>query len=260
MSEAGRVDFARTASDYALHRVGFPCQLPGRLEAMGVLRPGLRALDVGTGTGTLARWLARAGARAVGLDPGLPLLRQGRGLDAQEGLAVARMAGRAEALPLREGSLDLVTAGQCWHWFDRPRAAAEARRVLRPGGALVVAHYDWLPRPGNVVEAMERLVLAHNPRWTGAGTTGLYPAWLADVAEAGFEGLETFSLDVPATYSHEAWRGRVRASAGVGASLAPEAVARFDAEHAALLAERFPREPLTVPHRLWAVVCRAPGL
>ncbi|MCO5171631.1 MAG: class I SAM-dependent methyltransferase [Planctomycetes bacterium] len=250
------VDFGRAADDYARHRAGFPPALPARLEAMGVLRPALVALDVGAGTGALTRWLARAGCRAIALDPSRAMLAQGRALD--EGLAIARVVGVAERLPVARASLDLVTAGQCWHWLDRPRAAAEARRALRPGGALVIAHFDWVPLPGNVVEATERLIDAHNPAWRGGGTTGLYPAWLADAALAGFEGLETFSVDAPVAYTHEAWRGRIRASAGVGASLPSDAVARFDADLAALLAADFPRDPLVVPHRLWALVARAP--
>jgi acyl dehydratase len=44
----------------------------------------------------------------------------------------------AEALPLADGSLDAVTAGQAFHWFDAPRALAEIHRVLRPGGLLAV--------------------------------------------------------------------------------------------------------------------------
>ena len=245
------VDFGRTAADYARHRAGFPPVLGERLAALGVLRG--RALDLGTGTGTLARLLAGHGLRVVGLDPARAML-----LAAPPPVVVAR----AEATPFADASFDLVTAGQCWHWFDRPRAAREARRLLRPGGALVVAHYDWLPLPGNVVEATEDLILAHNPAWTGSrhtalsSGTGLYPAWLADLALAGLEGLETFSVDVPAVYSHEGWAGRIRASAGVAASLPPDAVARFDAEHRALLRARFPHEPLVVPHRLWAAVGR----
>jgi hypothetical protein len=86
----------------------------------------------------------------------------------------------------------------------------------------------------------------------------MYPAWAADVAGAGFVNIDTFSYDVLVTYSHEAWRGRTRASAGVSASLPEDAVKRFDAEHATLLADRFPAEPLMVPHRVWALVARAP--
>jgi hypothetical protein len=74
------------------------------------------------------------------------------------------------------------------------------------------------------------------------------------VGSAGFAEIETFSFDIDAPYSHEAWRGRVRASAGVGGSLPADAVARFDAELAELLAGEFPEEPLLTPHRAWALV------
>jgi len=59
-------------------------------------------------------------------------------------------------------------------------------------------------------------------------------------------------------YTHEGWHGRIRASAGVGATLLPERVEAFDRELGEILARRFPDDPLEVPHRLWALVCRAP--
>ena len=84
----------------------------------------------------------------------------------------------------------------------------------------------------------------------------MYPGWSVDVAGAGLGAIETFSFDVEVAYSHEDWRGRVRASAGVAATLGPDAVAAFDTDHAALLAERFPADPIAVPHRVWALVAR----
>jgi SAM-dependent methyltransferase len=143
---------------------------------------------------------------------------------------------------LSGASVDVVSAGQCWHWFDRPAAAVEARRVLRPGGAIVICHFDWLPIPGNVVEATEALILEHNARWPAADGSGMYPQWALDVAVAGFRAVETFSYDEDVVYSHLSWRGRIRASAGVAASLSSEAVKRFEAEHAAMLEERFPSD------------------
>jgi hypothetical protein len=67
-------------------------------------------------------------------------------------------------------------------------------------------------------------------------------------------GLETFSFGLEVPYSHEAWRGRVRASAGVKASLSPSQTEAFDAELAEILALRFPSEPMAVPHGVWAVI------
>jgi SAM-dependent methyltransferase len=169
----------------------------------------------------------------------------------------------AENTGLPEGSADLVIAGQCWHWFDRAAAAREAARLLVPGGRLVIAHFDWVPLPGNIIEATEQLIDEHNPGPVqpyvrfGHGT-GLYPAWFKDAAGAGFTALESFSFDVAVPYTHEAWRGRVRASAKIGASLAPERIARFDAALASLLAERFPAHPLAVPHRVFALMATRP--
>ena len=79
-----------------------------------------------------------------------------------------------------------------------------------------------------------------------------------DAGRAGFRDTEIFAYEHAQVISHEAWRGRIRASAGVGASLSPEAVARFDAEFAELLRVRFPEEPLTVPHRVFALVAVRP--
>jgi hypothetical protein len=83
--------------------------------------------------------------------------------------------------------------------------------------------------------------------------SGFYPAWATDLALAGFTGIRFAGFDHVALYAREDWRGRIRASAGVGGALPAEAVARFDAELAALLEARFPEEPLRVPHRVFAI-------
>jgi SAM-dependent methyltransferase len=167
--------------------------------------------------------------------------------------------GRAERTMCDDASFDGVMAGQAWHWFDRPLAIREVKRVLRPGGWLLIAHFDWLPLPGNVVELTEELIDTYNPEWQLGGGTGVHPAWLTDVRSAGFTAVETFSFDTLIRYSHEAWRGRVRASAGVQASLSPDEVSRFDERLRRALVERFPNEPLEVPHCVWALICRLPG-
>ena len=242
-SPVSRVDFSSTASDYTKYRAGFPEKLFRRLEGHGIGEPGQRVVDLGTGTGSLARGVARRGARVVGVDVSDALMAQARALDAADGLAFSTCSRepRRPACPRRRstwsprGVLALVR---------RPAAAQEARRLLLPGGKLCIAHFDWLAPRGSVVEATERLIEAHNPgqpkpHLVHAAGQGVYAPWLSDLSEAGFEAIETFSFDVDVPYSHEAWRGRIRASQGVGATLDPAAVARFDAEHAALLASGF---------------------
>ncbi len=251
------IDFGKTARDYGRHRAGFPEALFERLAAAGIGLDGQRVLDLGTGTGTLARGFARRGCRVTGLDRSADLLAEARRLAAEAGLRVAHLVALAEDTGLADAAFDVVGAGQCWHWFERPRAAGEARRLLVAGGRLVIAHFDWLPLAGSVVAATERLIESHNPEWRMGGGRGIHPAWLGDAADAGFADIESFSFDMAVPYSHEGWRGRIRASAGVGASLPTRRVEAFDEALAHLLEERFPDQPLEVPHRVFAVHARA---
>jgi SAM-dependent methyltransferase len=247
------VDFGKTAADYGKHRAGFPDRLFDRLFAAGTVLRGNAVLDIGTGTGTLGRGFALRGCAVTGLDPSQPMLDEARRIDAEAGVATTYVTGRAEELPFGDATFDVVAAGQCWHWFDRARAALQALRVLKDGGRIVIAHFDWIPLPGNVVDATEHLIMRHNPQWKMNGGTGLHPRSLADVAIAGFTDLETFSFDLGVPYTHEAWRGRIRASAGVAASLPPEKVAEFDEDLARLLEREYPGDPLSVLHRVWVL-------
>ena len=253
-----QVDFGKTADDYGTHRAGFPAALFERLIALGIGRPGQRIVDLGTGTGSLARGFAQQGAVVTGLDIAPEMMAQAAKLDAAAGVSVTYREAPAEHTGLPEDSFDVVSAGQCWHWFDAAAAGREVRRLLVPGGRLLIAHFDWIPLPGNLVAASEALIERHNPDWTMGGGNGLHAGDITDAALAGFLDLEVFGFDHPIQYSHEAWRGRIRASAGIAASLSQDAVAAFDTEHAAMLARDFPEDPLTALHRVFAVIGRNP--
>lgn len=247
------VDFGKTAGDYGKYRAGFPDRLFDHLFTSGIVSEGGTVLDLGTGTGTLARGFALRGCSVTGLDASPAMLDEARRIDAEIGVAIGYVAGRAEELPFGDAAFDVVSAGQCWHWFDRARAAVQARRVLKDGGRIVIAHFDWIPLPGNVVDATEHLIMRHNPQWKMNGGTGLHPRTLADVAIAGFTDLEMFSFDLGVPYTHDAWRGRIRASAGVAASLSAQKVAEFDDDLARLLESDYPDDPLSVLHRVWVL-------
>jgi SAM-dependent methyltransferase len=258
------LDFGKTSADYAQHRQGFPPELFVELERFEIGGRGQRIVDLGTGTGTLARGFARRGAVVTGVDRASQMIDAARQLALGEGLTIDWHAAEAEATGLPSAACDVVSAGQCWHWFDRPKATAETRRLLRPGGKVAIAHLDWLAQEGNVVATTEALMNRYSPNapnvlYRLGGGVCIYRDWLRDLAEGAFIDLRSFSFDVVLAYTREAWRGRSRASQWVGAALPPEDVQRFDRELEALLAERHPEEPLRVPHRVFAVIGTKPA-
>ena len=251
-------NFGKAAEDYGTFRAGFPESIFDRLAEFSVGLPDQTVVDLGTGTGTLARGFALRGCKVIGVDPDPRMIGQAKKLDHQSKVSIRYVEAKAESTGLDSGTADVVTAGQCWHWFDQPRAIAEVIRLLESGGKLVIANFDWLPLAGNVVEATEALIVQYNPDWHFGGGLGMYPQYLPLLSGAGIQNIQTFSYDMDVPYSPEAWRGRIRASAGV-AALDVDSARKFDTGLAALLSARFPSSILAVPHRVFAIVAEVGG-
>jgi SAM-dependent methyltransferase len=167
-----------------------------------------------------------------------------------------RVAGRAERLPFANESFDVVTAGQCWHWFDRLIAPKEIARVLKPAGRVAIVYQTYLPMPGNIAAASEEVILRYRPRWRHAGGVGINGQALKDLQNAQFRRIESFSFDVEIPFTRRQWQGFVRTCSAVGPSLSNEELGRFDADHAKALLD-WP-ELLNVPHRVFVAVATRP--
>ncbi|NOY13525.1 MAG: methyltransferase domain-containing protein [Deltaproteobacteria bacterium] len=250
------IQFGKTAKDYAVHRKGFPDLFFENLFQSQIVKVGDKILDIGTGTGTIARGLAKRGCSVIGVDPAIELLQEAKILAETENCKPTFVEGTAENTAMESDQFDLVIAGQCWHWFDGVGASLESKRVLKPNGLVIIAHFDWLPLSGNVVSATEELIEQFNPKWSMGGGTGIYPKWPRHIGEAGFVDIQTNSYDINVIYTPEAWRGRIRASAGVAASLSGDQVEKFDQQLTAMLASEFPDEELIIPHRIFVVTGR----
>lgn len=234
--------FGEAADDYAKHRPGFP---PSFFQRIG--KPGNRLLDLGSGTGTLARGFAALGCEAIGLDPDERMLTAARAMAP----SVEFKTGHAEELPFDDASFDVVTAGQCWHWFDGDRAAAECYRVLVPGGIILIPIFCYLPLECPIAKRTEDLILERNPTWPLAGLEGRTRRSIPHLEGAGFTNLTEDEYDEVIEFSHAAWRGRIRACNGVLALKTEEKIQEYDTALAELLKNEFPSEPLKMPHRIF---------
>ena len=165
------------------------------LGVLGDVR-GRDVLDLACGTGYVAAWLARAGARPVALDFSGEQLATARRLQARLGPAFPLVQGDAERVPMADGRFDLVVSEHgAAAWCDPARWLPEAARLLRPGGRLVFltnSHLSSLCVPAEGGVAGDRLLRgqreARRVQWPGGGTE-FHPShgeWVRRLRAAGF--------------------------------------------------------------------------
>jgi ubiquinone/menaquinone biosynthesis C-methylase UbiE len=169
--------FASVADVYDRGRPDYPPAAVGALAAELNLAPSAPVLDLGAGTGKLSRVLLACGLDVVAVEP----LAELRRLLAGQLGAARVLDGTAEAIPLPDATVDAVTIADAFHWFDRQRALAEIRRVLRPGGGLAVVSVvpdwsgaTWADELGTIVTDSR----PEHPHFDG-------PPWQEAVREAG---------------------------------------------------------------------------
>jgi SAM-dependent methyltransferase len=130
--------FSNRVEDYVRYRPGYPAGLIDWLRDAIALRHSWIVADVGSGTGLLSIPFMAAGNLVYGVEPNAAMRAAAETAFAAEPRFVS-VAGSAEATTLCDASVDLVAAGQAFHWFDPEPARREWKRILAIGGqALVV--------------------------------------------------------------------------------------------------------------------------
>ena len=241
-------DWGKTSQDYSKYRPGYPESFYDVLASLGIGKPGQRILDLGTGTGVLARAFARRGALVTGVDISENQIAGAGALASEEGLDISFSVCAAEDIDFPDSSFDVISSGQSWLYFDSSVMIPKVLRILVEDGCFVLTHLLWLPHKDMIARRTEELVLKYNPDWKGAGYKGGIPPrfpWSRECFD-----LRTFHvMTEPTEFTQDSWRGRIRACRGIGASLSEEDIRRFDAEHSGLLQEIAPVE-FTVLHQM----------
>lgn len=240
--DAGKAfDWGRTSAEYAKFRDIYPKEFYQRIVDRSLCIKDQSVLDLGTGTGVLPRNMYAYGAKWIGTDISPEQIEQARIMSDSAGMQIEYMALPTEDLDFPDESFDVITACQCFWYFDHAKVMPKLSRFLKKDGKLVILYMAWLPYEDKIAGESEKLVLKYSPNWSGAGETR-HPIWIPDVAYEYFrlEEHEEYDLSVP--FTKETWHGRMRACRGVGASLSEDELAKWDKEHKALLDSIAPEE------------------
>jgi SAM-dependent methyltransferase len=129
--------FSSRVDAYARYRPSYPAEIVPLLARECALSGGSVVADVGCGTGLLAKLFLDFGCRVIGIEPNPEMRGAGdRFLSAYD--KFSSVDARAERTGLEDASVDLVAAGQAFHWFDAVAARREFLRILRPPGWVVL--------------------------------------------------------------------------------------------------------------------------
>lgn len=123
--------FSSRVADYVRYRPGYPPEVVALLRRECGLTPGAVVADIASGTGILSRMLLEGGNPVFGVEPNPEMRAAGEQFLSRYPKFVS-VAGTAEATTLPAHSVDLVTAAQAAHWFDREKARSEFIRILKP--------------------------------------------------------------------------------------------------------------------------------
>jgi len=148
------LSFGRGAASYDRVRPDYSQEAIDLVVAKLGLERDADVLDLGAGTGKLTRPLVERFARVTAVEPD-PGMRAHLG---QATSCYLVLGGRAEAIPLADGSVDAVFVGQAFHWFATAQAVAEIARVLRPRGGLVLIWNTWWDTAPDVPEEAARVI------------------------------------------------------------------------------------------------------
>lgn len=133
--------FSGRVADYLRCRPGYPSGVLALLRAECGLKPGHVVADIGSGTGFLSELFLKNGNRVYGIEPNEAMREAGEGyLAAYDNFS--SMVGSAEATTLEAGSVDFVSAGQAFHWFEPSATRTEFRRILKANGWIVIVWND----------------------------------------------------------------------------------------------------------------------
>lgn len=200
--------FTSRVETYAKYRPGYPIEIVDLLKTECGLTPASIVADIGSGTGKLSEILLANGNVVIGAEPNAAMREVAEKLFHDEPL-FRSVDGSAEATTLRDTSVDLIVAGQAFHWFDPIKTRTEWIRILKPDGWAVLIWNDRQLQTTPFLSDYEQLLIEFGTDYTEVrhdkGMPAINQFFAGDrFVLKGFPNKQVFDFD--------GLRGRVRSS------------------------------------------------
>lgn len=242
-------DWSETSAEYAQYRDIYPASFYEQAflsQNLGIR--GQICLDLGTGTGVIPRAMYPHSAKWFGVDVTAAQIEFAKRLAAAQNMQIDFRVAPAENTGFPDAAFDVITACQCFGYFDREQVLPEIARLLKPNGRFLILYMAWLPFESEIAAASEKLVKDYNPDWSGCDyrrKTPEIPSW----ANERFTPVRCIDYVEEISFTRETWDGRMYACRGIGAAaLSAEEKAEFRKRHMKMLMQ-YPKK-FTVPHQI----------
>jgi SAM-dependent methyltransferase len=205
--------FSNRVENYLKYRPTYPPAIIPLLESECGLNAEQVIADLGSGTGILTELFLKVGNSVFGVEPNPEMRVAGERVLAKYP-RFSSVSAAAESTGLPDHSVDLIVAGQAFHWFDRAAARPEFVRILKPGGSLVLAWNGYRVESSPMMAAYQNLVVRYGTDYSevqrevvGCDVESFYAPGSCKCARFEFQQ----------TFDYEGLKGRL-----LSASYAPE--------------------------------------
>jgi ubiquinone/menaquinone biosynthesis C-methylase UbiE len=199
--------FSSRVENYVRYRPGYPREVVELLKKECGLTPDSLIADIAFGTGIFTRMLLDHGNCVFGVEPNAEMRRAGEQFLASYPRFTS-VTGTAEATTLPDHSVDIVTAAQAAHWFDREKARRECVRILKPSGWLVLLWNDRRTDSTEFLRQYEHLLRTYGTDYEDVRQQGMTLAIEGLFGQA----FQTHAFEYKQTFDYAGIEGRLLSS------------------------------------------------
>lgn len=201
--------FSSRVENYVKYRPSYPQEIVELLKEECGLTVSSIIADVGSGTGILSEMFLKNGNTVYGIEPNREMREAGERL-LQRYTNFKSIEGAAEATKLADGSVDFVTAGQAFHWFDRAGARREFLRILKPGGWTALVWNERRTDTTPFLIAYEKMLIEYGTDYEAVNHTQINDRVVEEFFAPGDFRLKIFQTRQ--AFDFESLRGRLLSS------------------------------------------------